>query len=77
MRREQLMTELRCLVRRVIASRHRGDLHAHKLREQAYLDGYTRALCDAGVLTADEALQLILQERAGRGRESLPTSQAA
>ena len=62
--REELLVELKCLVRRAIAARHAGDLHLNKVRAQAYLDGYTRALCDAGLLTGDEVLRLILRERA-------------
>jgi hypothetical protein len=64
MGREELLVELRFLVRRVIAARHGGDLQVHKVRAQAYLDGYTRALCDAGILTGEQALRLILDERA-------------
>lgn len=64
MSREELLVELKCLVRRVISARHGGDLQVHKVRAQAYLDGYTRALCDAGVLTGEQALRLILDERA-------------
>lgn len=70
MTREELLIELRCLTRGLIAARHDGDLHARKVRAQAYLDGYAKALCDAGVLTQREALQLVLSERESVGAAS-------
>lgn len=72
MTREELLVELRCLTRGLIAARHDAGLHARKLRAQAYLDGYTKALCDSGVLTTDEALRLILREREADGPRRAP-----
>lgn len=63
MTREEMLVELRRLTRGLIAARHEGDLHARKVQAQAYLDGYTQALCDAGVVTQREALRLVLAER--------------
>jgi hypothetical protein len=61
---EQLLAESRKLLRTAIESRFRGDLHANKVRAQAYADGYTRALLDAGLLERGELLLLVSETRA-------------
>jgi hypothetical protein len=60
---EELVLEVRKLLRSAIEARYRGDLHAHKVRPQAYADGYMQALSDAGLLAPDELLQLVAETR--------------
>ena len=51
---EELVSEIRKLLRASLEARYRGELHAHKVRAQAYADGYMRALSDAGLVSQDE-----------------------
>ena len=67
---EQLVAEARRLLSDAIAARYRGDLHANKVRQQAYADGYMRALGDAGLLSQRELLELVVDTR--RSVESVP-----
>jgi hypothetical protein len=60
---EELVVEVRKLLRAAIGARYRGDLHASKVRAQAYADGYMRALSDAGLLGQDELLQVVAETR--------------
>jgi hypothetical protein len=60
---EQLLAEVRRLVRASIDARYRGELHLHKVRAQAYADGYMRALADAGLIAQDELLQAVAEAR--------------
>ena len=61
---DELTTEVRKLLRAAIEARYRGELHAHKVRAQAYADGYMKALGDAGLLGQHELLQLVAETRA-------------
>jgi hypothetical protein len=60
---DELVNELRTLLRTAIKARYRGDLHAHKVRAQAYADGYMQALQDAGLIGRDELLQIVAEAR--------------
>jgi hypothetical protein len=60
---EELVSEVRKLLRTAIEARYRGDLHVHKVRPQAYADGYMQALRDAGLLGPDELLQIVAEAR--------------
>jgi hypothetical protein len=60
---DELVGEVRKLLRTAIEARYRGDLHARKVRPQAYADGYMQALRDAGLLGADELLQIVAETR--------------
>ena len=82
---EELLVEVRKLVRESIEARYRGELHVHKVRAQAYADGYMRALSDAGLVTGEELLQAVAAGRADvsgaaldqRSAESEPRQAAA
>jgi hypothetical protein len=60
---EELVSQVRTLLKTAIEARYRGDLHALKVRPQAYADGYMQALHDAGLLGREELLQLIAETR--------------
>lgn len=72
---DQLVIEVRKLLRASLAARYLGDLHAHKVRPQAYADGYMKALCDTGLFTSEELLELVTETRAELERE--PPAQPA
>ena len=61
---EELVIEVRKLLRTAIEARYRGDLHVNKRRPQAFADGYMQALTDAGLLGPDELLQIVAETRA-------------
>jgi hypothetical protein len=67
---EELLAEVRRLLRESIEARYRGELHASKVRSQAYADGYMRALGDAGLLSRQELLQLVAESRVELAGES-------
>jgi hypothetical protein len=60
---EELLVEVRRLLRESLEARYRGELHVGKVRAQAYADGYMRALGDAGLLSRQELLQLVVDCR--------------
>jgi hypothetical protein len=60
---EQLVIEVQNLLRAAISARYRGDLHANKVRAQAYADGYMRALLDAGLISGEELMHVVAQAR--------------
>lgn len=60
---EELVNEIKRLLRASIDARYRGELHAHKVRAQAYADGYMRALTDAALLGHEELLQIVAETR--------------
>ena len=70
---EELVNEVRKLLRASLEARYRGDLHVHKVRPQAYADGYMQALSDAGLLGRDELLQIVAETRLAL--EGEPTEQ--
>ena len=74
---EELLSEIRRLLREAIGARYRGELHAHKVRAQAYADGYMRALTDAGLLGGEELLALVAEARTELGGESVEQRIAA
>ena len=74
---EELLAEARKLLRVAIEARFRGDLHANKVRAQAYADGYTRALLDAGLLDRGELLLLVSETRAEVAEQPAPDRLAA
>ncbi|MBN1655607.1 MAG: hypothetical protein JXA30_17705 [Deltaproteobacteria bacterium] len=63
MGKENLLNEIRELVRRVTKFRFEGGSHVEKARVQAYADGYMRALMDAELVDRKQLLQLIGEER--------------
>jgi hypothetical protein len=60
---EQLLIEVQRLLREAVSARYRGELHANKVRAQAYADGYVRALLDAGLVGNEELLHVIAAAR--------------
>ncbi|HEX2670584.1 MAG TPA: hypothetical protein VHM25_06930 [Polyangiaceae bacterium] len=60
---EELLTQVRGLLREAIALRYEGTLHAKKVQAQAYVDGYMRALQDAHKVDQDELIALVSEER--------------
>ena len=60
---EELLVKVQKLMRDGVSARYRGDLHANKVRAQAYADGYMRALLDAELVGHEELLQVVAEAR--------------
>ena len=60
---DELMDKMKTLLRVAMEARFEGLLHVKKVEVQAYADGYMRALSDAGLVSREELLRAIAQER--------------
>jgi hypothetical protein len=60
----KMLGELRGMLRDVLTARTAGGSYTKLARSQGYVDGYMRALLDAGDATKDELLALVAEERA-------------
>ncbi len=69
---EELVAQVQRLLGDAIKARFRGDLHVNKVKDQAYADGYMRALLDAGLIDHRELLELIAKTRRSFETESKP-----
>jgi hypothetical protein len=58
-----ILNELRTMLRDVFAAKSAGQTYARLARAHGYVDGYMRALLDAGFVTKDELLVLVQSER--------------
>lgn len=60
---QDLMNNVRRLLREAIDARFVGGPHHRKVQAQAYADGYMRALADAGLVEDAQLLDLVMSER--------------
>ena len=60
---QDLMNNVRRLLRESIHGRHVGGPHHRKVQAQAYADGYMRALVDAGMVEDAHLLDIVVAER--------------
>jgi hypothetical protein len=60
----EMIDTLRNLIQQAIAEHHRGAGHARLTRVSGAVDGYMRALLDAGIAKQDELLAIVASERA-------------
>jgi hypothetical protein len=60
---DQLLRRVRELFRASLDTRFTGGAHHHQTRAQGYLDGYMRALIDAGLADSSALLRVIGTER--------------
>jgi hypothetical protein len=63
MDRDGLVARIRQLLRSAIKLRYQGELHNHKVRAQAFADGYMRALEEAGLVDQPQLLRIVAEER--------------
>lgn len=59
----EMLETLRGLVREALQLRRAGAVYARLARASGQVDGYLRALCDAGVATRSELLTIVSEER--------------
>jgi hypothetical protein len=70
----ELLSDLEGMLQGVFAARAEGGAHARFARAQGYVDGYMRALSDAGIATQEELLQLVSRERERASGPALRTA---
>ena len=63
--KSEMLAELRTMLRDVFNARTEGAAYARLARAHGYVDGYMRAMMDAGVITKEELLVVVAQEREG------------
>jgi hypothetical protein len=59
----EMLTELRTMLRDVFVAKSAGGTYARLARAHGYVDGYMRALLDAGTVTKEELLAIVASER--------------
>lgn len=59
----EMMAELRTMLRDVFAARSEGAAYARLARAHGYVDGYMRAMMEAGMIGKDELLAVVAEER--------------
>lgn len=59
----ELLDTLRTLLHEALTLRHEGAAHPKVTRTSALVDGYMRALLDAGLATQSELLALVSEQR--------------
>jgi hypothetical protein len=72
----ELFSTLRGLLREVLALRSAGASAARLARANGAVDGYMRALLDAGFVSQRELLELVARERAALGGPATQTLDA-
>jgi len=60
---QDLMNNVRRLLRESLEARFEGGAHHRKVQAQAYADGYMRALTDAGLVDDAQLLDVVMTER--------------
>jgi len=61
--KDELLNELRTMLRDVFAAQAAGQVHARVARAHGYVDGFMRVLLDTGIAGKQELLELVASER--------------
>ena len=61
--KEELLAELRGMLRDVFAAQAAGQVQARVARAHGYVDGFMRALVDSGLASKSELLEVVATER--------------
>jgi len=61
--KDELLGELRTMLREVFAAQAAGAVQARVARAHGYVDGFMRALLDTGIAGKQELLELVASER--------------
>jgi hypothetical protein len=61
--KEEMLAELRTMLRDVFAAQAAGQVHSRIARAHGYVDGFMRALLDTGIVGKRELLELVAAER--------------
>jgi uncharacterized protein (DUF2342 family) len=63
MTKEEMLSELRGMLRDVFAAQAAGQLQARVARAHGYVDGFMRAMLDSGIADKSELLEVVATER--------------
>ena len=61
--KDEMLNELRTMLRDVFAAQAAGQVHARVARAHGYVDGFMRVLLDTGIAGKQELLELVAAER--------------
>ena len=61
--KSEMLSELATMLRDVFVARTEGAAYARLARAHGYVDGYMRAMMEAGVVSKEELLRLVAEER--------------
>jgi hypothetical protein len=61
--KSEVLTDLRVMLKDVLAAKAAGGTHQRIARAHGYVDGYMRALLDLEVLGKNELLEIVSAER--------------
>jgi hypothetical protein len=64
MHKAEMLNELKRMLNDVLAAKAKGVSYQRLARAHGYVDGYMKALLDAGMATQQELLDLVAAERA-------------
>ena len=63
-RKDQMLRDLNVLLRDMLEMRYQGGDHTRLAYAQGTVDGYMRALLESGVVSRDELMGLVREQRA-------------
>jgi len=75
-KKTELLSDLREMMRDLIALRASGELYPRLARAHGYIDGFMRAMLDAELVTKRELLELVAEERERASGPALRTLEA-
>jgi len=61
--KEEMLSELRGMLRDVFAAQAAGQVQSRVARAHGYVDGFMRAIVDAGIADKRELLEVVATER--------------
>jgi hypothetical protein len=64
MQRAEMLNELKRMLNDVLVAKSKGITYQRLARAHGYVDGYMKALLDAGLATQQELLTMVAEERA-------------
>lgn len=59
----EMLRELEGMLREVFEARARGDEHMRLVRTHGYIDGFMKAMLDAGTVSRQELLEIVSKQR--------------
>jgi len=61
--KSEMLNELKRMLNDVLVARSKGATYPRLLRAHGFIDGYMKALLDAGIATRPELLAVVAEER--------------
>jgi hypothetical protein len=61
--KSEMLNELKRMLNDVLVARNKGATYPRLLRAHGYIDGYMKAMLEAGIVSRPELLTLVAEER--------------